>query len=206
MNPIFQEVFAGANHYTDDACLVAIFRKASYLKANKYLKDNNLIVRYKHNYGLKEVFDSGYKKTVTGMVGDFMEAAFKELQTHVVVEKNRGQECFKISFMSPTTEEKRLDLEDALAAFTNQNPNLFYFYRYDIRPGRRVNCGLYYTDLDLMAGSLDGITRSMDFEAFKARLTPLINALKVALLPTPVVVNITLDADGATLAAAPVVT
>ena len=61
---------------TTNERIVAMIRKLGFLELNKYLKDNNIINRYKRNISLNEVLESAYSKTVSSMVRELIESRF----------------------------------------------------------------------------------------------------------------------------------
>lgn len=183
---VFNESGAFNTDWTPDTCIVALMRKYAYVAANKYMKDNEIIARYKHNYLVKEVFESGYKKTTSTMVLDLVRKAFEEISNLIEITKVRGDDAYQIIFTTPMDQRKRDALEDALLNYQNLHPQMMYFYRYDLRPGRKVRIVCHFDALSLFVRTVPQIQGSISFPEYKEKIVGLVEILKAALLPTPV--------------------
>ncbi len=69
--------------------LEAVYRKMAFLQANKYMKDNGLITRYKGKRSVAQYCNSGYKKVAWNMVKALAVLEFTDIPTMTAVQKTR---------------------------------------------------------------------------------------------------------------------
>lgn len=70
--------------------LEAVYRKMAFLQANKYMKDNGFITRYKGKRSVAQYCNAGYKKVAWNMVKALAQLSFTNIPTLEAIQKTRN--------------------------------------------------------------------------------------------------------------------
>jgi hypothetical protein len=105
LTAVCQQATCFQNNWQVDLRLTSMIRKFGFLELNKYLKDRDIINRYKRNIELKEAFESSYSKTVSSMIRDLIESVFTGIDMGAInLEKQRGYAAYSFSLRLPAAQ------------------------------------------------------------------------------------------------------
>lgn len=105
LGTICQEATCFVANWSVELRVTSMIRKIGFLELNKYLKDNDVINRYKRNVELKEVFEGGYSKTVSSMIRDLILHIFTGIDIDAIsLEKQRGYAQYNFTMRMPANQ------------------------------------------------------------------------------------------------------
>jgi len=185
LSTICQTATCFENNWRFDYRLAAMMRKFGFLELNKYLKEKDIISRYKRNVELKEVFDSAYSKTVSSMIRDLIESIFTGVDLQAItLEKQRGYSAYNFTLRMPNTQTAFQNLMRDLEAL--RDGGFLSWTTWRLALGRTVTFQISFANLPVMArhpvdarSSLTVFVNSLDSLAVKVRqlhpaLTPVV--------------------------------
>ena len=143
-----------------DKRLTAMIRKLGFLELNKYLKDKNVMTRYKRNVDLKEIFDSNYAKTVSSMIRELIEHQFVGIDLAAIkLDKKRGSAVYSIQIRLPTNERTFRPWEGTLQGL--RHLGFLDYIPYYVQPGRTLGLEIYFGNLPVTANSVASATSTL---------------------------------------------
>ena len=158
-----------------DKRLTAMIRKLGFLELNKYLKDKNIMTRYKRNVDLKEIFDSNYAKTVSSMIRELIEHEFAGIDLAAIkLDKKRGSAVYSIQIKLPTSERRFHQWEALLQA--SRLVGFLDYIPYYVQPGRTLGLEIFFGNLPVAATSVASATSTLPL--FVENLTTLAAKVK----------------------------
>lgn len=129
--------------------LAAMIRKFGFLELNKYLKEHNIINRYKRNVELKEVFDSGYCKTASSMVRDLIEHLFTGVDLEEInLEKQRGYATYNFDMRMPVNQTAFQTMLTDLEAL--REDHFLSWSTWNVRTGQKCHFSIHFGNMPIM--------------------------------------------------------
>ena len=164
--------------------LLAMVHKFAFIEMNKYLKDNNIIARYKKNISLSDTFTSGYSKTVSSMVRDLIVSKFTGIDIERInLEKMRGYPTYTLRVRLPDTQVAVDRLVESLTRIGN---NMVTWTTWRVRPGSEMTLNINFAHLGVALRYL--ADEVIPLQTFIVKLTELARLIR-PLCPAPVVVQ-----------------
>ena len=163
----------------------AILRRAYFVRDNKWLKEKELIVRYKKVPNFTESMTSGYQKTVSNMVRGVIQNLITVNRidgTEVSMNKLRGTYDYRILFQR---EQRNLDL---LRGVLQANPTWYQWSEYILMRHYDSSFIIKYSSLGSLIGTprAHGVVAGVkSLEQFENEVGPLFSVL-AGVFPAPV--------------------
>jgi hypothetical protein len=166
--------------------LTALMRKVGFIELNQYLKEKEVINRYKRNIPLGESFESAYSKVVSSMIRDLIIYVFSGVNIEAIdLEKMRGYPSYYFSMTMPRDNAAYRRILIALEDLRIHN--FLSWSTWQMRAGERILFTLSFGGLAVTARSVGDQTDTLT--EFIAKLTTLAGLLREC-HPAPVQITI----------------